>query len=307
MEINVKKRLIMLFVYSIHYSLVGLNKLIGLLGVRAFVGKAVVIAGRALVYSLYKVGAKLVVEGYENVPKKGPAIIACNHQSYTDAPLIGTFGPRSIVHTSKIENFHVPILGPLLELTGVVPLAKRGGEGALSAVENILRAGGIIAIFPEGTIPGGRAVARSSIERETGLLRGRTGAVRLALSTGSVIVPCGLSGTSNALPPEAVPNRKMRPMLRFGKRIRVKFGRPISYERCDPDRVPREHIKELTNRMMKEISRLVDFSLSFPPYSVPLSDEDYKGIIEFEREWGVGPARNKNFVKARRGHGGRTP
>jgi 1-acyl-sn-glycerol-3-phosphate acyltransferase len=297
-ETHVKKKILLFPVYVIHYWLVLWNKIFEFLHIMVYVSEFLKVIVRAIIYSIVKLVHGVVVEGKENLPKKGPLIIACNHQSYLDPPLIGTVGPRDLTFVSKIENFLIPILGPLIELGGVVRINRRGGEGVLDAIEKVLRGGSKIVFYPEGTIPGEEALGRSSIQRETGLLRGHTGVMRLALATGAVIVPCGISGTSNALPPEAIPNGKMFPMLRFGKRIKIKFGKPISYESCNLNEVSKEKVRELTDRLMEEIAKLVDTSMSFPPINVPVTDEDYKKIAEFEKYWGIGPARGEKFAKS---------
>ena len=291
------KKIILVPVYLIHYWLVLWNKIFDWLHIKIPVRDFLKIIVRALFYAIFKIAHRVRVEGKENLARNGPFIIACNHQSYLDPPLIGTVGPRDLTFISKLENFDVPILGPLIDLGGAVRINRRGGEGVLDAIEKILRGGGKIVFYPEGTIPGEEAIGRSSIEKETGLLHGHTGAIRLALATGASIIPCGISGTSNALPPEAIPNGKMFPMLRFGKRIKVKFGKPIEYERHDLNEVTKEKVRELTDQLMLEISKLVDTSMSFPPIHVPVSDEDYKKITEFEKYWGIGPVRGEGTKK----------
>ncbi len=270
-----------IFIHAIHYSLVALLWLLDLLHIRGWVSGFLKTVTRLIVRGLFHLLYGLDVEGAENIRTGQAFILACNHQSYLDPLLIGSLAPRNVTPVSKIENFHTPILGPLIELAGAEPIDRAGGHKTLDVFEKILSSGGQIIIYPEGTIPGEESIGRTCIERDTGLLQGRTGAVRLALATGTAIIPCGISGTGDALPPEAIPRGKM-PMFRLRKKIKVRFGSPIFYNPRAGEAATRDELRKLTDRLMKEISGLVDFSMSYPPYRVPVSDEDYKNLRKFE-------------------------
>ncbi len=88
----------------------------------------------------------------ERVPATGPAILAANHCSYLDPPLIGAGLHRDLHYLAREDLFAVPVLGTLLDRVNVVPVDRAGGGAAgLRAIFNRLRAGQAILLFPEGT------------------------------------------------------------------------------------------------------------------------------------------------------------
>ncbi|HTA38043.1 MAG TPA: lysophospholipid acyltransferase family protein, partial [Candidatus Acidoferrales bacterium] len=90
--------------------------------------------------------------GVENVPKTGPLIIACNHMSYLDPPGMGCFVPRRISYMAKKELFDIPILGPAIAAVGAYPVDRKGSaRSAIKKSLEVLKAGGAVGIFPEGT------------------------------------------------------------------------------------------------------------------------------------------------------------
>ena len=160
------------------------------------------------------------VTGQEHVPRRGPFILATNHVSFLDPPVVGTACPRRVYFMARADLFRQPLLGLFLRSVGVIPL--RRGEADVAAMREALahlRAGKPVAIFPEGT-------------RQ---LSGRLGAAKrgvgvLADLARVPVVPAYVSGTYEALPPQAT---RLRPA-----KIRVAFGRPISYTATSvpPDR-----------------------------------------------------------------------
>jgi 1-acyl-sn-glycerol-3-phosphate acyltransferase len=141
---------------------------------------------------LYKVSrpvvnlyAALVFEmdvAWEAPLPEGPKIIAPNHPSTTDPFLITGLvaEPTSILIDDRL--FKVPVFGRYLHLTGHVSVVDGNGREAFEAARRLLRAGRSIAIFPEGAVS----------PLEGGLHRPRTGAARLALSTGVPVIPIGI-------------------------------------------------------------------------------------------------------------------
>ncbi|MEV8517251.1 lysophospholipid acyltransferase family protein [Dactylosporangium sp. NPDC051484] len=138
------------------------------------------------------------VTGLDHLPETGGAILAANHLSVADQLFLGILTPRHIAFWAKAEYFRSPGLrGSLTRRIvtgmGAIPVERGGGRAALSAFEAavpVLRSGGLVAVFPEGTrSPDGR------------LYRGRTGAVRLAHQTDVPIIPVGIRGTDRLRPP----------------------------------------------------------------------------------------------------------
>ena len=88
----------------------------------------------------------------ERVPLHEPVILACNHASFLDPPLVGAGVKRPINFLARESLFSVPIIGTLLRSWHVVPVDRDGGGGAgLKIILDRLRSGGVILLFPEGT------------------------------------------------------------------------------------------------------------------------------------------------------------
>jgi 1-acyl-sn-glycerol-3-phosphate acyltransferase len=162
------------------------------------------------------------VTGADNVAATGPVILAANHLSAVDTAVIPFVLPRPVAFLGKAEYFEGTgpkrrFIAAFLGALGFVPV-KRGdahaGISALSTAAEVLTAGGVFGIYPEGT--------RSLDGR---LHRGYTGVAQLALSTGAVVVPVALSGTDRVQPVG-----KRLPRL---ARIDVRFGTPLDFSRYD--------------------------------------------------------------------------
>ena len=258
-------------------------KLITFLKIRPLVAFILRGFARIFLFLLFKFYFRLEVLGHENIPKEGGVLLASNHQSYLDPPLLALCVWRIVTFVSKIENFETPILGPLVELGGAFPIVRGGDDQALEFFEDFLKKGKVIAIFPEGTIPAEEEIPRSAVEPKTGLLKGKTGAIRLALKAHVPIVPVGLSGVGKALPPEAVPRGQMSALPKPVK-ITVKFGNPIDFSYAYEKPLTRELLRELTDGLMCKISDLVDHSRNFIPQKVPVTEKTYTVLRKFEED-----------------------
>lgn len=132
--------------------------------------------------------------------------------SALDPMLVPLVVPRPIVYLAKREYF----VGPsrwLFERLGVVPVDRQGGSAAQASLDRateVLRSGGVLSLFPEGTrSPDGR------------LYRGKTGPVRLATRTGAPIVPIGLIGTREVMHPHRHVPRRAPVFVRFGRPMQI--------------------------------------------------------------------------------------
>jgi 1-acyl-sn-glycerol-3-phosphate acyltransferase len=187
-------------------------------------------------------------EGLEHIPERGPAIVCCNHISYLD-PLGNAYAvikagrrPRFL---AKDELFTVPIVGRVLRGAGQIPVDRRksGDPSPLLAAQAALRAGEIVVVYPEGTV---------TRNPDSSPMAGKTGAVRLALSTGAPIVPMASWGS------QAVWQKSGRGSLAFGRPIWVKSGPPIDLSAHTDRADDREALHELTGQVMSEIESLVE-------------------------------------------------
>jgi 1-acyl-sn-glycerol-3-phosphate acyltransferase len=96
----------------------------------------------------------LKVTGLESVPRSGPLLVACNHVSAADPPVMGVaIAPaRRPCFLAKKELFANPVLAGFFHATGVIPLDRGSADhAAMRAAFEVLEAGGTLAIFPEGT------------------------------------------------------------------------------------------------------------------------------------------------------------
>jgi 1-acyl-sn-glycerol-3-phosphate acyltransferase len=124
------------------------------------------------------------VEGLERIPPDGPVILAISHTNFLDPFLAMAVCPRPVESVSKIENYQLFILGPLIRLYGVIPI-QRGevDRRALSMSVEVLKQDKVLIIAPEGT--------RSGVGR---LQKGRGGLAYVAARADALIVPVGIVG-----------------------------------------------------------------------------------------------------------------
>jgi 1-acyl-sn-glycerol-3-phosphate acyltransferase len=181
------------------------------------------------------------VEGIENIPVDGPAILCPNHISFFDSVFTMIHAGRQISFVGKAEYMDSWKTKHIFPALGMIPIDRAGGsksEGALIAAEEVLRRGELFGIYPEGT--------RS---RDGMLYKGHTGAARLALKVGCPIIPVGLIGTNEIQPPDTFFPKILRSCT-------VKFGRPIDptrYSNRDGDHML---LREITDELMYEIRDL---------------------------------------------------
>ncbi|HEV7713406.1 MAG TPA: lysophospholipid acyltransferase family protein [Asanoa sp.] len=186
-----------------------------------------------------------VVEGRDNVPETGPAIIASNHLSFSDSIFMPLMVRRKVTFVAKAEYFTGKgIKGWLVKMffvgTGTIPVDRAGGRAAQAALDTqlrVLRAGNVAGIYPEGTrSPDGR------------LYRGKTGVARLALLSGAPVVPVVMLNADEIQPPG-----KVIPKI---KRVRIRFGEPIDFSRYAGMSGDRFVERAVTDEIMYELMEL---------------------------------------------------
>jgi 1-acyl-sn-glycerol-3-phosphate acyltransferase len=185
-------------------------------------------------------------EGLDNIPNDGPAILASNHLSFCDSFFMPLLVPRRVTFLAKSEYFTTPGLKGRLSRgffrgVGQVPVDREDSDAAKAALATgvrILREGGLLGIYPEGTrSPDGR------------LYRGKTGVARMALEAGVPVVPCAMIGTEVIQPTgRKIPHLRPRPGVRFGRPL--DFGR---YEGMAGDRFVE---RSMTDEIMYELMLL---------------------------------------------------
>ncbi|MFQ5556642.1 MAG: HAD-IB family hydrolase [Acidimicrobiales bacterium] len=141
--------------------------------------------------------ARFEISGIENIPSSGGALVVANHRSYFDptalAMVIARSG-RNARFLGKKEVFDTPVLGALAKAAGGIRVDRgTGSDEPLEHAERALRAGEVVMLMPQGTIPRGPAFFDPE-------LKGRWGAARLATATRVPVVPVGLWGTERVWP-----------------------------------------------------------------------------------------------------------
>lgn len=145
-------------------------------------------------------GVRIEISGVENIPQEGPAIVVGNHRSYFDptvmALVLAKVG-RNARFLGKKEVFDAPIVGALAKAAGGIRVERASGsDEPLEHAAEMLRAGELVGLMPQGTIPRGPAFFDP-------VLKGRWGAARLAAMSAAPVIPVGLWGTEKVWPRSA--------------------------------------------------------------------------------------------------------
>lgn len=199
-------------------------------------------------------GWKVTVKGADNLPASGPVILAINHSGYLDfvfAAWACVFERKRWVRfLAKKEIFSHKIAGPLMRGMRHIPVdRKKDPAQALDLAIDALRRGEVIGTFPEATIN------RSFVP-----LRGKTGTVRMAQSSGAPVIPLAVWGAHRIL-------TKGRPRnFQRGVVISVIIGPPLEFE-------PSEDPRAGTERLIEAIRKLVDEAQQTYPQQ-PAGDDD---------------------------------
>ncbi|MBS0189633.1 MAG: lysophospholipid acyltransferase family protein [Phycisphaerales bacterium] len=200
--------------------------------------------GKVLLYELLQAFCALVfilayrvrVRGARNVPPRGPVLLASNHQSFLDPPLVGSFvRPRHLSFVARVGLFQFGPFGWLISALNSVPINDEAGDaGAIREILKRLGAGHAVLIFPEGsrTTDGGQ----KSFKRGVALL------VKRAKCP---VVPVAVEGCFDAWGP----GRKLPSLI--GHRVAVTYGRPIPY-----DELMKDGAQGALDRIAREVDRL---------------------------------------------------
>jgi len=171
---------------------------------------------------------RIRVGGAQNVPFDGPLIIACNHISLLDPPILGAACPRMIHYMAKRQLFEVPLFGSLIRAVGAYPVDREGSAaGAIKRSIDVLRRGEAIGIFPEG----GRNLH--------GEAQARHGVALLASLGSAPVIPAAIVGSSRA--------------VRMGT-VSVVFGTPLQLD--SGRKATREDLAKFTDAVMEQIHTL---------------------------------------------------
>ena len=185
------------------------------------------------------------VQGAENLPTEGAAILAGNHTSFLDNFMIPCVVPRRVTFLAKSDYFTGSGLKGRLQKSffsgvGMIPIDRSGGKASAAALgtgHKVLADGGLLGLYPEGTrSPDGR------------LYRGKTGVARMALESGVPVIPVGLVGMFDLQPAG-------RTMPKIGK-VEIRIGKPLDFSRYAGMEGDRFVLRSITDEIMYELMLL---------------------------------------------------
>ncbi|MCD6310507.1 MAG: 1-acyl-sn-glycerol-3-phosphate acyltransferase [Candidatus Eremiobacteraeota bacterium] len=173
----------------------------------------------------------LKVEDLENLPPEGGVILACNHTSYLDPPVLGSAVDRKVYFMAKSELFKIPVLGTIIRWLDAFPVIRgKPDRKAIRRAEELLASGEVIGIFPEGT----RHTTGEIGEPEPGT-------ALISLRTGKPVIPVAIKGTNKF--PFAC--------------IRVKIGKPLMPPETQGKKVDRNILNDFSFRIINAIDELL--------------------------------------------------
>lgn len=186
---------------------------------------------KAVIRLFMRIAFRIKIVGKENIPKEGACIICPNHKSYYDPPLVVAFNKRHINMIAKKELYKNPILAWLGKTFDVFTVERDGKD--IEAVKHslkILKNGGILGIFPEGT--------RHGMEKG---IKVKNGAVQMAIKSGVPIIPAGIKGD-----------------YKIFRKVTITYGEPIYYDKSKINQQDKEEIDKLTEELMNTIVKLAN-------------------------------------------------
>lgn len=186
--------------------------------------------------------------GVEHIPRTGPALIVANHISHADPLTLAHFvydAGRWPAFLVKASVFKVPVVGWLLAQVRQIPVQRGTADAgrALDAAMDVVKAGDAIIIYPEGT---------TSKEPDLWPMRGKTGAARLALATGTPVVPVVSWGAQQIFDPRTK-KKRFRPRTP----VTVVAGPPIDLSRWADATPSSAVLTEMTNEIMNRLREMI--------------------------------------------------
>jgi 1-acyl-sn-glycerol-3-phosphate acyltransferase len=204
----------------------------------------------AVIVPFIRGAAGLRLKGVENVPERGAFVLSPNHYSEIDPVIVAVAlwrigrAPRFL---AKASLWKIPVLGAALKATGQIPVERAGvtrSSVPLDAAEALTREGQAVIVYPEG-----------SLTRDPDMwpMRGKSGAVRLALEQGIPLIPAAHWGTQGLMP------RYAKGIRLFPRaKITVLFGEPVDLDRFRGRPMNPEMLAEATDVVMQRITGLLE-------------------------------------------------
>lgn len=185
----------------------------------------------------------------EKIPAEGGCVLAVNHVSHIDPLTLAHFvydHGRLVRYLAKDGLWKVPLLRPVLENTRMIPVARQGADAgkAFQAAVDAVNRGECLGVYVEGTI---------TRDPDGWPMRGKTGAARIALTTGCPLIPVGQWGAQEILPAYSA-----RPHLLPRHTVHYKAGDPVDLDDLRDQPLTNEVLREATDRTMAAITSLVE-------------------------------------------------
>jgi len=216
----------------------------------------------------------ITVRGAENIPARGPVLLAINHRSYMDPPYLSMITGRQLHLMAKEQLFTIPVFGPYIRAMGAFPV-KRGvaDRGAIRQAIDELKAGHVLGIFPEGT----RADPGTLLPAERGF-------ALIAKQTGIPIVPVALEGTDKVHPKHAKRLHRAHVTATIGKPATA--GEMLSAN-ADPTKDALTVIGEATTRMIAALMTepVLILSASVPDKEAASRPDEAVPENKSEKKW----------------------
>lgn len=187
---------------------------------------------RVVVIVVFSLVARIHLRKRYNLPRSGPYIVASNHLSWTDIPLVPLYIPGKVVYMAKEESFYSKV-GWLVRFLGAFPVKRHEADRqAIRAAETQLKKGKVFMIFPEGTRSKTHTMARAY-----------AGLGMIALRSQVPVVPVAIWGSEKAL-------------RKFGAEITISYGEPVVFK-PKGDKITREDINNATEEIMYRIAAML--------------------------------------------------
>ncbi|MCX7793388.1 MAG: 1-acyl-sn-glycerol-3-phosphate acyltransferase [Thermodesulfovibrionales bacterium] len=189
---------------------------------------------RYIAYIFFKLLFRLEVKNKDNIPEVGGVIIAANHTSYLDPPLIGSVLRRRPTFIARESLFKVPLIGSIIRAYSIGVKREGPGPSTLKKAVRVLKKGGLLVVFPEG-----------SRSKDGRLMEIKRGVGLMAALTEAQVIPAYIKGAHNVLPVGAVIPRPYK--------IKIIFGKPIKRRKDETDK---DYEERVTKEVYSELRRL---------------------------------------------------
>jgi len=199
------------------------------------IGYKIFFAVRPLLRALLRVETK----GIENIPIDEGVIIAANHRSYLDPPVLNMVAPKPIIFLAKYDLFQIPLLRWIIKKAGAMPLySNRKDIKTLKKAIEYLKEGYHIGIFPEGTRMRPKTFGKA-----------HSGVGLIAIKSKVKVIPTYIDGTDDVMPVGS-----SFPKL-FKHKIKIKFGEPLDFSNWEDTKENHQKVANIIMEKIKELSK----------------------------------------------------